>query len=89
MNLKRPSPQEGVPVQSEEKTHDEQSRASEETVPEEREHEGSTRHEDRSILAHMIESNHEARSQVKKERQLQKRRHSEKASRERKAVHSI
>ena len=38
----------------------------------EREHEGSTRHEDPSILAHMIESNHEARSHVNKERQLHK-----------------
>ena len=46
-----------VPVQSEEKTHDEESRAApEESVPEEREREGSTRHEDRSILAHMSEA---------------------------------
>ena len=76
-------------MQSEEKTHDEQSRASDETVPEEREHEGSTRHEDRSILAHMIESNHEARSQVKKKDSCKSEGTQMKASRERKTVHSI
>ena len=55
---------------SEEKTHDEQLRAApEETAPEEREHEGSTRLKTgrslRTCLSRGVPADHEARSQVK------------------------